>query len=78
MAKNASKDDLTVEPLETKEAPKSKELCWNCTNHGEKNRLSLDGTCEVCGFDKNTLYNGNLEADKAAQRAEAARAAERI
>lgn len=68
------KDD----PSEQNEAPKKTgEVCWNCKNQGEDNRLDKDGVCPVCGFDKDKLYNGNIEADKAAQRAEAARAAER-
>lgn len=75
------KDEGTVQPLESvDESPKSdnktKELCWNCTSQGEKNYLDKNGVCEVCGFDKNLLYNGDLEADKRAQRVEAARAAE--
>lgn len=59
------------------EAPQKKgEKCWNCANHDKKNYL-VDGVCDTCGFDKNSLYNGNLEADKAAQRIEAAQAAGR-
>lgn len=80
----AKKDDLVVEPLKSKpDAPEPKnkgEICWNCKNQDSEtdNRLNDDNVCDVCGFEKDTLYNGNLEADKAAQRAEAARAAERI
>lgn len=77
-----TKEDTTVQPLESvPDAPKNKgELCWNCKNHDSKtkNRLNEDDVCDVCGFNKSTLYNGNIEADKAAQRAEAARAAERM
>lgn len=72
--------DPGVQPPEDNDSPKEKktgEVCWNCQNQGEDNRLNGDGKCAVCGFDKSTLYNGNIEADKAAQRAEAARAAER-
>lgn len=69
--------DPAVEPIESvdKIPNKSKELCWNCKNHDKKNHLDIDGLCEVCGFDKNTLYNGTIEADKIAQRVEAAQAA---
>lgn len=53
--------------------------CWNCQNHGVKPtpRLNDKGVCENCGFDIKTVYNGNIEADRAAQRAEAARQLER-
>lgn len=44
-----------------------KELCWNCVNHGKKNILPDDGVCPECGFDKEKLYNGNIEAEKATQ-----------
>lgn len=65
-------------PAAPPEPPKKTgEACWNCKNHGEDNRLDKNGVCDVCGFDKGTLYNGNIEADKAAQRVEAAQAAER-
>lgn len=67
--------------VETQEQDESKkktgEACWNCKNQGQDNRLDKDGVCETCGFEKDKLYNGNIEADKAAQRVEAARAAER-
>lgn len=60
----------TVAPLESvTEAPKKKgELCWNCSNQGEKNVLDSDGNCEVCGFQKSQLFNGDLEAEKASKR----------
>lgn len=57
--------------------------CWNCKNQGTKTktgrtpRLNQDGVCDVCGFDVKSVYNGDIEADKAAQRVEAVRAAER-
>lgn len=65
------------EPTPPAPPKKTGEVCWNCKNQGEDNRLDEDGQCAVCGFDKSTLYNGNIEADKAAQRVEAAQAAER-
>ncbi len=49
------------------------ELCWNCVNHGEKNKLNVYGSCLKCGFEKNKLYNGNIEATKAAERLAAER-----
>ena len=72
-----NEDDQTVEPLEaTTEAPKDEgELCWNCAAQGEKNYLDAEGKCAVCGFEKNKLYNGDIEAEKAAKRQEAAQAA---
>lgn len=76
MAKNDSdNNNIPVEPIESVDnAPtKSRELCWNCKNHDKKNRLDVDGVCDVCGFEKDKLYNGNIEADKTAQRIEAAR-----
>lgn len=45
------------------------ELCWNCVNHGKTSQLDSQGTCEVCGFHKDKLYNGNVEAQKANERA---------
>lgn len=80
MAKQTN--DTTVQPVESvKEAPSPNkgEICWNCKNQDPqtKNRLDEDGVCDACGFEKDKLYNGNIEADKAAQRAEAARQAER-
>jgi hypothetical protein len=55
------------------------EICWNCKSQDRKtgNRLDESGVCSVCGFNKNSedFYNGNVEADKAAQRVEAARKA---
>lgn len=71
-----------VEPLESVTAQKvpvlRKERCWNCYAQDKKTRNFIDenGSCSVCGFEKSELYNGNIEADKAAQRVEAARAAE--
>ena len=76
MANNETKE--MVEPLVTvKTAPRG-ELCWNCKAQDPKtkNRLDDNGVCEVCGFEKDKLYNGNIEADKTAQRIEAAKAAE--
>lgn len=49
--------------------------CWNCANHGVKSRTDNNGVCEVCGFDVKLVYNGSIEADRAAQRAERARQA---
>lgn len=68
----------SVQPLESvDETPKKTgDKCWNCANHDKKSYL-VDGVCDTCGFDKNLIYNGNLEADKAAQKIEAVRAAER-
>lgn len=71
-----------VQPLETVEdkVPVLKgERCWNCyaQDRKTKNRLDENGVCDACGFQKGLLYNGTIEADKAAQRAEAARVAER-
>lgn len=42
------------------------EVCWNCRNHDPKtsNRLDAQGNCKVCGFEKDKLYNGNIEAAK--------------
>lgn len=73
-------DTDQVQPLESKNekpAENKGETCWNCKNQDKrtKNRLNADEVCETCGFDKKTLYNGELEADKAAQKAEAARQA---
>lgn len=86
-ARKAAEEDAAVEKAKAAEELASaeasrksiNEICWNCQNHDPKtkNRLDDDGTCDVCGFEKDKLYNGNIEADKAAQRAELARAAER-
>lgn len=73
-----SKNEAPVEPLEaTTEAPKNEkgELCWNCEAQGEKNYLDDKGKCAVCGFEKDKLFNGGIEAEKAAKRQEAAQAA---
>lgn len=48
--------------------------CWNCKNQGTTSRLNADGVCDTCGFNVNTVYNGDIEAARAAQRAEAAKA----
>lgn len=45
--------------------------CWNCANQGTKSRLGNDGVCKVCGFDVKLVYNGNIEAVKAAERQKA-------
>lgn len=70
------KENSTVEPLETSaEAPAKKpkgELCWNCLNQDENNPLDSDGKCDVCGFEKKLLYNGNIEAEAASKRQAAA------
>lgn len=46
------------------------ETCWNCKaqDRKTKNRLNDEGVCDTCGFNKNTLYNSTLEAEKAGQR----------
>lgn len=56
-----------------------KERCWNCyaQDRKTKNLLDENGECAACGFVKDLLYNGTIEADKAAQRVEMAQAAER-
>lgn len=79
---NEDKANPIVQPLQAADVktPVLKgERCWNCYAQDKKtrNRLNEDGVCDVCGFEKDLLYNGNIEADKAAQRAEEARAAER-
>lgn len=45
-----------------------RELCWNCMSAHKKKNLLEDGVCPECGFDKNKLFNGNLEAEKAGLR----------
>ncbi len=72
-------EDVAVQPIESIQSKpnKSDELCWNCKANGKDRHLTLDGICEECGFNKNLLYNGNIEADKTARRVEAARQAER-
>jgi hypothetical protein len=68
-------EDTTVE----QKAPFKGEQCWNCKNQNRRtgNRLDEAGNCAECGFSKNSdsMYNGNLEADKAAQRVELTRQA---
>jgi hypothetical protein len=80
MAKDNSKPEDSVQPLDsdTKKDQPTKvqgELCWNCKNQDPEttNTLDKNGNCAVCGFEKNLLYNGTIEADKAAQRVEAVR-----
>lgn len=78
---NEDLPNSAVQPLESVSVPVSKgEVCWNCKAQDSKtkNRLDEGGVCEVCGFEKDKLYNGNIEADKTAQRIEAARAAEQV
>lgn len=75
------KANPVVQPLESVAIPVTvsrKEQCWNCKANDRRtpNRLDKNGHCGVCGFNKGELYNGNIEADKAAQRIELARAAE--
>lgn len=74
-----AKEETAVEPLEAAdEAPAKKskgELCWNCTNQGDSNALDAKGNCEVCGFQKSLLYNGDIEAAAAAKRKAEAEAA---
>lgn len=79
---NEDEGKPVVQPLES--IPESvpvhdHERCWNCYAQDKKTRnfLDEDGICAECGFEKDLLYNGNIEADKAAQRMELARAAER-
>lgn len=45
-----------------------KEVCWNCANNGRQVVLSGGNTCSDCGFVKDKLYNGTIEAEKAGQR----------
>lgn len=45
--------------------------CWNCANQDTKTRLPANGICPVCGFNVNTVYNGNIEAARAAARQQA-------
>ncbi len=59
-----------VESVET-ETVKSEPVpvtdrCWNCYNQGQENQLE-DGKCAVCGFDKNLIYNLELEEQRARQ-----------
>lgn len=42
----------------------SSEPCWNCATD-----LDGDGVCDNCGFEMDKLYNGTIEARKAAERA---------
>lgn len=51
--------------------------CWNCANHGVKSKTDNNGVCSTCGFDAKLVYNGDIEADKAARRVELARQAEK-
>lgn len=44
------------------------ELCWNCLNNGDKVVLEGGNTCPNCAFQKDKLYNGGIEAEKAGQR----------
>lgn len=79
---NEDEGKPAVQPLESvpDSVPVHKhERCWNCYAQDKKTRnmLDEDGVCAVCGFEKGELYNGNIEADKATQRMELARAAER-
>lgn len=46
-----------------------RDLCWNCANHGTTTELGDDGACDVCGFEKEKLYNGTIEQQKAHERA---------
>ena len=76
-ANNYSKDEDKdwVEPIKSVDDAPTEPVtgatmrCWNCANHGTKSRLNSKGICEVCGFDVNAVYNGNIEAARAAQRA---------
>jgi formylmethanofuran dehydrogenase subunit E len=53
----------TVDEEPAPEAPvKEAEACWNC---GE---TLADDKCEACGFDKGTLYNHQLEAQRERER----------
>lgn len=66
-----------VQPLESVEVkvPVLKgERCWNCyaQNRRTRNTLDKEGVCADCGFEKGLLYNGNIEAEKAKERALAA------
>lgn len=79
---NEDEGKPVVQPLESVEeqpVPVSRrEQCWNCKANDRRtqNRLDENGVCAECGFQKGLLYNGDIEADKAARRMEAARAAE--
>lgn len=75
---NSDKANDVVKPIESVavSAPiHDHERCWNCYAQDKKTRnfLDKDGNCPVCGFKKDDLYNGNIEADKAAQRVELAK-----
>lgn len=73
-------EEITVQPIETVDkipVKKTGELCWNCKNYEDRqNYLDKDGNCEVCGFTKSTMYNGQIEADRIAQIVEARQQAE--
>ena len=57
---------------EVVDKPTSEE-CWNCKNNVKVSHLK-NGVCDECGFDKGTLYNLDLEAEKSAERQRQAQA----
>lgn len=74
--KKAQTNTSAVQPVQSVKSTEDPVIgatmrCWNCKNHGVKPtpRLNNDGVCENCGFDVKTVYNGDLEAAKAKQRA---------
>lgn len=72
---NEDEGKPVVQPLETvkQKVPVLKgERCWNCyaQDRKTKNRLDANGECSECGFQKELIYNTELEAQKAKARIE--------
>lgn len=56
------------EPTTPEEEQNQVYNCWNCANHKRKTELDQDGNCDTCGFKRNDLYNGTIEAEKSRKR----------
>lgn len=60
-------EDKAVQKEQKQAAKKAEagsgEACWNCGKG-----LDKKGVCSNCGFEKDKLYNGNLEAERARER----------
>lgn len=57
-----SKPNVSM-PEDKPDVKEAAEPCWNCGKP-----LNQKGSCKACGFEKNKLYNGRLEAEKVAER----------
>lgn len=62
----SNESEIPQDPMDF-QTDDGKELCWNCKNHGKRSMLDK-GTCFSCGFVKDKLYNGDIEAAKASAR----------